>query len=156
MRNIFRIFVFVFAAVAMFYYATLRAEEPRTAEEEFVFNTRQGLFLGLEIAGKKVSLEQKAQIHDLIEEQSKLIVARLKKIGLYDQWSAQILDPEIQKLNRATLDCHKIEEINKLMDTQIALINKKYPGLIEKIENDREINQITRRIFRRAIKIVED
>lgn len=156
MRNIFRIFVFIFAAVAMFCCATLKAAETRTAENEFIFNTSQGLFLGLEIAGKKVSLEQKARIHDIVEEQSKLLVARLKKIGLYEQWSTQILDPEIQKLNRAALDCHESDEVKKLMDTQIAIINKKYPGLIEKIENDREINQITRRIFRRAIKIVGD
>lgn len=150
-----RLFVFYFAIAALLFGTAMAQSQDAVARTAYIDNVSTGMEIGLRMSGCKLTLEQRTQIRRAVEETADQVIPRLKQLGLYEAWKGQLLHPDMVALNSRTHECRSIAEMEKLANAQIEWLNRNYPGLLQRLEQDQEFNRIMRRLFKNINKITK-
>ena len=110
----------------------------------FAENTTKGVVKGLQLQGKlPPSKEQQEQIYRIVYDTFPEVIARIKRAGLYDEYTALLFDREIRELDQQSLNAKSLQEVMTLMHKLMALFSERYPRVYQLMTADRELNGIT-------------
>lgn len=88
---------------------------------------------------KEVPLEKQKLIEKHVADfGAKTLLPFLKRNNLTAEWIKYQNDPEIRALNTKSLQVKNMQEAQALMVSNIQLLQKKYPNLIIKIQQDQD------------------
>ena len=146
----------VFAVVFVGAAALPAAEAKLTAEEAQMQNLyadsmTKGIVKGVSFSGKQVSPEQQLEIRRIAAETFPEVLALIKRDGLYDEYKAQLFDPEIRSMDERALAAKDLNEIATIARQQMAVVEKKYPELFKWMNSNKELQAVVSAMMQKII-----
>jgi len=134
-------------------------QEP-TAEEaairqRYAENTILGFVKGLELNGRQVTPEQRDKLYRIVWDSYPEFIALVRKAGLYDEYKAQMFDGEIRELDKQTLKASTVQEVVPLLQKEMALINERYPKLVQWLSSDPELRAFSARTIQKMTAVLQ-
>ena len=150
----------VFAVVFMGAAALPAAEAKLTAEEAqmqnlYVDSMTKGIVKGVSFSGKQVSPEQQIEIRRIAAETFPEVLALIKRDGLYEEYKAQLFDPEIRSLDEQAMAAKDMNEIATIARQQMAIVEKKHPALFKWMNSSEELQAVVSAMMQKMIAVLK-
>lgn len=113
----------------------------------FVRNTTNGIKKGFELKGKTLSSEKLRAADKLGLAAANKVVELVKAANLFDEYAAQLFDPEIQALDVKALEADSIEEVSQILEQQLQYTKEHYPRLYAWLESSEELKLVMLKMF---------
>ena len=132
-----------------------QTQEETALRQRYAENTILGFVKGLELNGKQVTPEQKEKMRRIVFDAFPELIALVRKAGLYDEYKTQMLDGDIRELDKKILKAATMEEVVPLIQKEMALINERYPKLVQWLSSDPELQAFSARLMQKIAAVLQ-
>lgn len=137
------------------------AEEVKLTAEEvqirsiYANSMTKAIAKGASFSGKQVSPEQQAEIRRIVNEAFPEILATVKRAGLYEEYKAQMFDPELRSLDERAMAAKDMGEVMSIARQQMAVVQKKYPELFKWMNSNKELQAVVSAMMQKIIAVLK-
>ena len=120
---------------------------------QFAINTARGFAKGLELNGREITCEEWSRAYKIAYDRGPKIFAKVNEAGHWEEYTAQMFDPDVRVFDEKTLKTKKLSEVIDYATQQLKVVERKYPKLYGWLIKDTAIRAEMQALIREMIGV---